>query len=297
MKFVDPKTDIAFKKIFGNEAHKNVLIEFLNEMLELEYPIADVIITNSYQPPTIFGLKETALDIKATDTAGRQFIIEMQVEKELAFAKRALYYSSKAYSQQLKRAEQYHQLKPVIFLGILDFTLFDHEQPLSRHLILNTQNMAHDLKDLEFNFIELPKFTLTESELETVTDKWIYFLQQAPNLDHIPTNSNTPALQQAYQIAEQHGWTAEELDAYEAQGLKLGKAKNALETAHLDGLAEGERKGKVEGKVEGKAEGKAEGEKAKAIEVAKTMLSEGFDAATVARITKLTVAEVEQIVR
>ena len=137
--------------------------------------------------------------------------------------------------------------------------------------------MAHDLKDLEFNFIELPKFTLTESELETVTDKWIYFLQQAPNLDHIPTNSNTPALQQAYQIAEQHGWTAEELDAYEAQGLKLGKAKNALETAHLDGLAEGERKGKVE--------------------VAKTMLSEGFDAATVARITKLTVAEVEQIVR
>jgi predicted transposase/invertase (TIGR01784 family) len=269
MKFVDPKTDIAFKKIFGNEAHKNVLIEFLNEMLELEYPIADVSIANSYQPPTIFGLKETALDIKATDTEGRQFIVEMQVEKELAFAKRALYYSSKAYSQQLKRTEKYHQLKPVIFLGILDFTLFDHESPLSRHLILNTQNMAHDLKDLEFNFIELPKFTLKEAELETVTDKWIYFLQQAPNLDHIPTNSNTPALQQAYQIAEQHGWTAEELDAYEAQGLKLGKARNAMETAHLDG--------KVEGKIE----------------VAKTMLSEGFDAATVARITQLTVAEIE----
>jgi predicted transposase/invertase (TIGR01784 family) len=244
-------------------------------MLELEYPIADVSIANSYQPPTIFGLKETALDIKATDTLGRQFIIEMQVEKELAFAKRALYYSSKAYSQQLNRAEKYHQLKPVIFLGILDFTLFEHEQPLSRHLILNTQNMAHDLKDLEFNFIELPKFTLTEAELETVTDKWIYFLQQAPNLDHIPTNSNTAALQQAYQIAEQHGWTAEELDAYEAQGLKLGKAKNALETAHLDGLAEGE--------------------KAKAIDVAKTMLSEGFDVATVARITKLTTAEIEAL--
>jgi predicted transposase/invertase (TIGR01784 family) len=275
MKFVDPKTDIAFKKIFGNEAHKNVLIEFLNEMLELEYPIADVSITNSYQPPTIFGLKETALDIKATDTSGRQFIVEMQVEKELAFAKRALYYSSKAYSQQLKAAEKYHQLKPVIFLGILDFTLFEHQQPLSRHLILNTQNMAHDLKDLEFNFIELPKFTLAEAELETVTDKWIYFLQQATNLDHIPTNSNTPALQQAYQIAEQHGWTAEELDAYEAQGLKLGKAKNALETAHLDGLAEGE--------------------KAKAIDVARTMLAKGFDVETIAEITKLTTKEVEAL--
>jgi predicted transposase/invertase (TIGR01784 family) len=270
MKFVDPKTDIAFKKIFGNEAHKNVLIEFLNEMLELEYPIADVTIKNSYQPPTIFGLKETALDIKATDTTGRQFIVEMQVEKELAFAKRAIYYSSKAYSQQLKAAEKYHQLKPVIFLGILDFTLFDHEKPLSRHLILNTQNMSHDLKDLEFNFIELPKFTLTEAELETVTDKWIYFLQQATNLDHIPTS--TPALQQAYQIAEQHGWTAEELDAYEAQGLKLGKAKNALETAHLDG------------------------EMAKAITVAKKMLAGGFDVATIASMTDLTVSEIEALI-
>jgi predicted transposase/invertase (TIGR01784 family) len=149
--------------------------------------------------------------------------------------------------------------------------LFDHEQPLSRHLILNTQNMAHDLKDLEFNFVELPKFKLTESELETVTDKWIYFLQQAPNLDHIPTNSNTPALQQAYQIAEQHGWTAEELDAYEAQGLKLGKAKNALETAHLDGVAEGK------------------------IVVAKKMLAGGFDVATIATMTDLTTAEIEAL--
>jgi predicted transposase/invertase (TIGR01784 family) len=136
---------------------------------------------------------------------------------------------------------------------------------------------------LEFNFIELPKFTLKESELETVTDKWMYFLRQAPNLDHIPKNSNTAALQQAYQIAEQHGWTADELEIYEAQGLKLGRAKNALETAHLDGLAEG------------KAEGKAEGETAKAIDVAKTMLAKGFDVATIAEITKLTTAEVEAL--
>jgi len=279
MKFVDPKTDIAFKKIFGNEAHKNVLIEFLNEMLELEYPIIDVTITNSYQPPDIFGLKETALDIKATDKAKRKFIIEMQVEKEAAFAKRAMYYSSKVYSQQLKVKEKYHQLKPVIFLGILNFSLFEHEKPLSRHLILNTQNMEHDLKDLEFNFIELPKFTLQESELETVTDKWMYFLRQAPNLDHIPTNSNTEALQQAYQIAEQHTWTAEELEIYEAQGLKLGKALNALETAHSDGVAEGERKGKVEAMQN----------------TARKMLAGGFDVATIATMTDLTPAEIEAL--
>jgi conserved hypothetical protein (putative transposase or invertase) len=158
MKFVDPKTDIAFKKIFGNEAHKEILLEFLNEILELEYPIADLTILNSYQPPKLGGLKETLLDIKAKDSQQREFLVEMQVEKELAFAKRALYYTSKAYSQQLSKGEKYHLLKPVIFLGILDFSLFPHQNTLSRHLILNNQTKAHELKDLEFNFIELPKF-------------------------------------------------------------------------------------------------------------------------------------------
>ena len=115
MKFVDPKTDIAFKKIFGNEAHKEILIEFLNEILELEYLIADVTILNSYQPPKLGGLKETLLDIKAKDTQQREFLVEMQVEKEVAFAKRAMYYTSKAYSQQLGKGEKYHLLKLSFF--------------------------------------------------------------------------------------------------------------------------------------------------------------------------------------
>jgi predicted transposase/invertase (TIGR01784 family) len=235
MRFVDPKTDIAFKKIFGNEAHKNILIEFLNEILELDAPIEDVTISNSYQAPRLKGLKETTLDIKATDKLKREFIVEMQVEKETAFVKRAVYYSSKAYSQQLQKTEKYHLLKPVIFLGILDFTIFDHASVLSRHLILNAETGQHDLKDLEFNFIELPKFTKSESELETVADKWIYFIQQADNLDHVPENANTPALQEAYDIAAQHHWTQEELDIYESQGFAIGKARNIVETARLDG--------------------------------------------------------------
>jgi len=115
MKFVDPKTDIAFKKIFGNEAHKSILIEFLNEMLELEYPIENVEILNSYQPPKFEGMKNTSLDVKAKDSSEREFIVEMQVAKEAWFSQRAIYYSSKAYSQQLSIGENYHKLKPDIF--------------------------------------------------------------------------------------------------------------------------------------------------------------------------------------
>jgi predicted transposase/invertase (TIGR01784 family) len=137
MKFVDPKTDIAFKKIFGNDAHKGILIEFLNEILDFDSPIESVSISNAYQVPKLKGLKETTLDVKATDKLKREFIVEMQVEKETAFAKRAIYDSAKAYSGQLEKAENYHTLKPVIFLGILNFNMFEHGNVISRHLILD----------------------------------------------------------------------------------------------------------------------------------------------------------------
>lgn len=274
MKFVDPKTDIAFKKIFGDQTHKIILIEFLNGLLELEYPIEDVNIVNGYQPPQGYGLKESTLDIKAKDTSGREFIVEMQVEKDKTFTKRALYYSSKAYSQQLDKSEKYHLLKPVIFLGILDFTMFDHASPCSRHLILNGENQSHDLKDLEFNFVELPKFTKPEAGLATVTDKWLYFLKHADDLQQIPLSADTPALQEAYQIAAKHHWTQEELDIYESEGLRLGRNRNELETARLDGLEEGLKEGIEKGKLEGK------------IEIAKNLLA-AMDDTAIAQVTSL----------
>jgi len=272
MKFVDPKTDIAFKKIFGNNAHKSILIEFLNEILELESPIESVTINNAYQVPRLKGLKETTLDVKATDKLKREFIVEMQVEKETAFAKRAIYYSSKSYSQQLKKAEKYHLLRPVIFLGILNFEMFEHQDVISRHLILNKKTFQHDLKDLEFNFIELKKFTKTESELETVAEKWLYFLQHADDLDHIPENAaNTPALKEAYEVAAQHTWTQEELDIYEAQEFKIAVNENVIETARMDGA------------------------KSKALEIAKGMLTEGLTIEVIAKLTGLPQKEIENL--
>jgi predicted transposase/invertase (TIGR01784 family) len=245
MKFVSPKTDIAFKKIFGNDQHKEILIEFLNEVLDLAYSIIDITILNPYQAPKLAGLKESTLDIKAKDEKGHEFIVEMQVEKDLGFQKRVVYYSSKAYTQQLDKGQAYHKLKPVIFLGILDFSIFEHESHFSRHLILNLENQSHDLKDLEFNFIELLKFTKTESELNSISDKWIYFIKNADDFDHIPEHANTAALKHAYQIATQHTWTKEELDVYDYQGMRDYISWGAIEQAKI----EGEEKGKLAGSV------------------------------------------------
>jgi predicted transposase/invertase (TIGR01784 family) len=283
LKFVDPKTDIAFKKIFGNEAHKSILIEFLNEMLELDYPIESVDILNSYQPPKFEGLKNTSLDVKAKDSSDREFIVEMQVAKEAWFLQRAMFYSSKAYSQQLSIGENYHKLKPVIFLGILNFDAFKSKSHFSRHLIINRENNQQDLTDLEWNFIELKKFKKTESELETVADKWIYFIQQATNLDHVPENANTEALKLAYNIAEQHQWTAEELAVYDAQEMEIHRSQNVIETARMDGLAQG--------KEEGLSQGLAEAKQA----IAKGMLAKNLDLEIIAELTGLTSVEIENL--
>lgn len=291
MKFVDPKTDIAFKKIFGNDAHKSILIEFLNEMLELNYPIESVDILNSYQPPKFEGLKNTSLDVKAKDSSEREFIVEMQVAKEAWFLQRAMFYSSKAYSQQLSIGENYHKLKPVIFLGILNFDAFKTKSHFSRHLIINKETNEHDLQDLEWNFIELKKFKKTESELQTVAEKWIYFIQQATSLDHIPENANTPALKLAYNIAEQHQWTTEELAVYDAQEMEIHRSQNVIETARIDGLAAGLAEGLAEGRTEGLAEGELKAKHA----IAKGMLVEGLNTEIIAKLTGLTPTEIKNL--
>ena len=291
MKFVDPKTDIAFKKIFGNEAHKSILIEFLNEMLELEYPIENVEILNSYQPPKFEGMKNTSLDVKAKDSSEREFIVEMQVAKEAWFSQRAIYYSSKAYSQQLSIGENYHKLKPVIFLGILNFDAFNSPDYFSRHLIFDKKTHKHDLKDLEWNFVELKKFKKTEQELETVADKWIYFIQQAIQLDHIPENVDTNALRLAYEIAEQHQWTAEELAIYDAQEMEIHRQQNVLETAKMEALEYGLQKGIEQGLSQGLSQGVLQGK----LEIAKKMLQQGLTVDIIANLTDLNPDEITNL--
>jgi len=152
MKFADPKNDIAFKKIFGDENHKEVLISFLNAVLDFqgEQTIVEVELTNPYQVPKIEALKETILDIKVTNQKQEHFIVEMQKKDLGDFAKRSLYYTSKAYVNQLDAGKNYHKLKKVYFIGLLNFTMFEGQSCISRHLILNQETNTQDLDDFEF---------------------------------------------------------------------------------------------------------------------------------------------------
>ncbi|MBF0338838.1 MAG: Rpn family recombination-promoting nuclease/putative transposase [Nitrospirae bacterium] len=265
MQFVDVRSDIAFRKIFGNEGKKGILISFLNAVLGLagDREIDDLSILNPYQTPNIKILKETILDIRAVDKRGITFIIEIQIQRQSGFEKRVLYYTSKAYIAQLEKGDDYPALKPVIYIGILDFDMFEGDSYITRHLILNSATLRQELMDFEFNFIELPKFTKTEDELQSVVDKWIHFIKNAGSMQIIPKSADFAEIQEAYNIATRMFWSKDEFELYDYWLIRLQDERGAIEYSFLEGerkgRLEGERKGRLEGKLEGKYEGLLEG--------------------------------------
>lgn len=214
MKFVDPKVDIAFKKIFGDVQRKHVLISFLNAVLDQD--IVEVEILNPYQVPKIPELKFTILDVRAKDRDGRSFIVEMQANPYKYFDKRALHYVSKAYVNQLKSGKDYKDHEPVYFIGVLNFNFFNSKHYLSCHLIQNIETQEQEIRDFEFYFLELKKFNKTLPELSNTLDKWTYFLKRIEAENEIPAPlAAVPAIEAAAQTANQATWTPDELDAYE----------------------------------------------------------------------------------
>ena len=245
MNFVDPKNDLAFKKIFGDENHTTILISLLNSILGFEGvdKIVSVNIANPYQVPRIKDLKESILDVNAENQRGEKFIVEMQGKDESNFKKRSVYYTSKAYVKQLKSGEGYDTLQKVYFIAFVNFNMFDSEDYLSRHMILNLETMNQDLNSFEFAFIELQKFNKELCELETILDKWVFFIKNASNLTMIPKELNSiDELKEAFQIANQGMWSQDELDIYEHMIFEEHAERYRMENEFSKGMKQGIQK-------------------------------------------------------
>ncbi|MEO5376098.1 MAG: Rpn family recombination-promoting nuclease/putative transposase [Alphaproteobacteria bacterium] len=238
MRFLDPKTDLAFKKIFGSDASREIVISFLNAILALTEgdTIVDVTIIDPYQAPKIVGMKDTFLDVRVTDQRNRSYVVEMQVLNVPGFEKRVLYNACKAYVNQLHQGDGYHILTEVVAVTITDFFLFPElERVVSRFRLRADENHAICHEDLELAFAELPKFTKAEAELETTLDRWLYFLKTAENLTAVPQAlANEPAIVKALSIANRAAWTEEELEAQEQREMWIGTQRRIQEeAAHL----------------------------------------------------------------
>ncbi|MEQ9621970.1 Rpn family recombination-promoting nuclease/putative transposase [Coleofasciculus chthonoplastes] len=286
MIFINPKTDFAFKKIFGSEQNPDILISFLNSLLYGGHPrITELEIINPYLAPKIQGIKDTFLDVKAKLTDETTVIIEMQVLNLSGFEKRILYNAAKAYSIQLQPGDDYTLLNPVIALTLTDFEMFEDLPQVISNFVLKEKNVLTDypINDLELVFVELPKFIKELDELETLADKWIYFIKSARGLETIPeAMAQVPEIRKAFEVANQANLTREELEALEQREIYIHDQRNAVKLALRQGIEQGIQVGREQGIQESK------------VEMARKMIGV-LDEDTISQITGLSLEEVRRL--
>jgi predicted transposase/invertase (TIGR01784 family) len=237
-KFLDPKNDISFRRIFGTEKNKDILIHFLNDILGFtgKSAIQDIEFLSTIQDPDIASKKQSIVDVLCRDSSGIQYICEMQVAKTKGFEKRAQYYTAKAYSRQASKSDQYHELKEIIFIAIADCILLpDKSEYKSKHTIRDEDTNKHDLKDFYFIFIELPKFIKTK-ELSNIVEKWIYFFKYADETSKEELEKvigSDVIIKKAYEELNRFNWSEKEFIAYE-QEVKRIRDEQAVLAQKLD---------------------------------------------------------------
>ena len=177
-KFLNPRNDLAFKKIFGSEKNKDILIHFLNDILERSTPVKDVVFLKTIQDPEIAPLRVSIIDVMCEDENKNRFIIEMQLSHEKGFDRRALYYAARAYCSQRTKKKKFKDLKDVYFLAITDFAPFPKKETwLSRIGLKDLETNEHDIEAIQLFFMQLPLFKKTKKDLEKMglREKWAYF--------------------------------------------------------------------------------------------------------------------------
>ena len=269
-KFLDPKADIVFKKIFGQ--HPDLIKSFLNNLLPL--PEGHLIKTLSYLPseqvPRIPGMKNTIVDVKCTDEKDRIFIVEMQMTWSKSFMSRFLFGTSKAYVQQLDRGQTYDTLCPVYGLALVNETFEETTDDWFHHYRLtNVKDLDKTLEGMEMIFLEVPKFNPQTFEHRKVGVLWMRFLRETENLEDIPEEfKDSPELIKAMELAQESAYTPAELAAYD----EYLDAVRVAQTIRNDADARiREAREESEKKLEEKLKEKLEEERQKNLEEKKSM--------------------------
>ena len=324
-KYIDLMVDWSFKKIFGTEVNKDILIEFLKVIFP-QHAIADI----TYVPTEQFGIMEddrkAIFDVLCRTVDGKTFLVEMQRGYQKHFFERALFYTSFPIMKQGKKAlaEEAKGNRPwdfsldgVFFLGILNFKYEDDEMTEHRYRLMEATSKKLMTDKLEFVFVEVEKFDKSEDELETDLDKWLYLLKNMSNLLERPERLRDRIFTKLFDVAELAQLDDEdrinyikamntERDTYNKieyaretgreEGHKVGK-EEGLKEGREEGHKEGKEEGRKEGKEEGIKEGRAEGAKQKSFDIAKRMLEKGIDIETISELTCLTEKEISELNR
>ena len=249
--FADPKTDVVFKRIFGAEARKPLLIALLNDLLELTgtHRIRSVQHFSLEQRVTAPKSKLSILDVKCTTKSGRRFVVEMQVLPVEGFEKRVVYNASKAYVLQLRAADDYPKLCDVVGVTICNFELWPKtlkgkggKVPMLSRWRMQEQESGHKaLGQVQYAFLELPKYSAGKDP-ETLVDKWAYFFREAKNLEVVPPALSEGPFREALEIARRSTFTEAEWEEYERAKMAEQDERGAISLAHREGKEEGRRR-------------------------------------------------------
>ena len=280
-KFLDPKNDFCFKKIFGSEKNKDILIHFLNDMLVFKenLPIKNVTFLKTIQEPEIAVQKTSIVDVLCKDERGNQYIVEIQVAKEKGFEKRAQYYAAKAYCSQAHVGGAYADLKEIIFLAIADFVIFPNKTAYkSDHIVLDKETCENDLKDFSFTFLELPKFNKNINNLETIIEKWAYFFKHAETTSEHDVEKiieGHDIMERVYEELNRFSWNEEELLTYDQS--------EKYYNSYLATIEYGIEKGRNEGIEKSK------------MTIAQNMLKAGADEKFISQVTGLSFEQIKAL--
>jgi predicted transposase/invertase (TIGR01784 family) len=281
-KYVNPFTDFGFKKIFGEEPNKDLLIDFLNQVLPQKHQIKELTYLNTEHLGIAELDRKAMFDLYCESPSGEKFIVEMQKAKQNFFKDRSVYYATFPIQQQAKKGEIWnYELSAVYFVGILDFVFSEN---------INNGEVLHEIKlknkfgnifydKLTFIYLEMPKFDKTLDELETSFDKWLYVLKHLPKLQERPAKLQERVFSKLFELAQIGKFNREEMQRYE-ESLKVYWDLHAvIETAKDEAFDEG----KIEGKIEGK------------VEIAKNLIKLKIADDTISEATGLTIEEIEKL--
>jgi predicted transposase/invertase (TIGR01784 family) len=281
-RYINLFTDYGFKKIFGEQPNKNLLLDFLNELLKEEQgEIRDLTYLKTEQLGDTDLDRRAIFDLYCENERGEKFIVELQKSKQNFFKDRALYYSTFPIREQAERGDWNFELKAVYTVAILDFVFDeDKDQPDKyRYDIklsdIETKRVFYD--KLTFIYLEMPKFTKVLDELETRFDKWMYVIRNLNRLDNIPDTLREQVFEQLFESAEIARFTPDQVLSYENSLKYYRDLKNSIDTAFDEGWIGGREQ--------------------RTLEIAKEMLAEGEPMEKVVRFTGLAPAIVEELSR
>ena len=299
-KYFNPYTDFGFKKLFGEEGSKDLLIDFLNQLLPIHHQIQQLTFKNTENLSDTISERKAIFDIYCESRTGDKFIVEMRKAKIKYFKDRALFYSTFPIREQSEKGDWSFQLLPIYFIAILDFeydenTTSNTISKFRRDVCLKDQDGDIFFDKLNFKFLQMPLFNKQEDELVTHFDKWLYFLKNLESFNHIPAILNEPIFQKGFEIAEISHLNIEQYEQYKKSLVQYLEVKNVFDTAFEEGEKVGIEKGIEQGIEKGIEQGIEQGIEKGIEKVAKALKEQNVAIEIIVESTGLSYEAIQRI--